>query len=71
MAGGIIYGKDVEAAGAFADVAFGQKMAGSAGQEMLLAGSDTKFGERGEVFAEGASADLDESQGIAIITNHV
>lgn len=33
MAGGIVYGEDVEAAGAFADMAFGEEVEGGAGED--------------------------------------
>lgn len=71
MTGGIVYGEDIETAGAFADVAFGEEMVSGAGDEMLFAGSDAEFGKGGEVVANGAGADFNEGESFAVVADEV
>jgi hypothetical protein len=71
LAGGIVDGDYVEPAGTFADATLRQEMPGGASQEMLFAGRDAQLGQGGHFVADGARADLDEGEGIAVVTDHI
>jgi hypothetical protein len=56
VAGVVVDGEDVEAAGAVGDVAFGEKTLRGAGDDVLLIGGDAGFGEYGEIAADAGAA---------------
>src|SRR4029077_19252171 len=71
VAGEVVDGEDVEAAGAIGDVAFGEKMLGGANYDALLVGGDAELGEGGEFFAERAGADFDEGESLTVVADEV
>jgi len=71
VAGVVVDGEDVEAAGAIRNVAFGEEALGGAGHDALLVGGDAEFGECGEIFAQRARADFYEGEGFAVVADEV
>jgi hypothetical protein len=71
VAGLIIDGEDVEAAGVGVDVTFGDEALRRADYEALFVGGNAEFGKRGELFAERASADFDEGQRFAVVAHEI
>jgi len=71
VAGEVVDGEDVEAAGRIGDVALGEKMLGGANYDALLVGGDAELGEGSEFFAERAGADFDESESFAVVADEV
>jgi len=61
VAGVVVDGEDVEAAGTIRNVAVGEEALCGAGDDALLVGGDAEFGESGEIVAQSASADFYES----------
>ena len=71
-AGMIVNGDDIEAAGAFGDVAFGKKVLGGANDDVLFIAGDAEFGEAGQaVVADGAGADFDEGESVSVVADEI
>src|SRR5712664_3715481 len=71
VAGVVVDGEDVEAAGTIRNVAVGEEALCGAGDDALFVGGDAEFGESGEIVAQSASADFDEGEGFAVVADEV
>jgi len=71
VAGVIVDGEDVEAAGTIRNVAFGEETLCGAGYDALLVAGDAELRESGEIFAQRASADFYEGEGFAIVADQI
>ena len=69
VAGVVVDGEDVETAGAIRNVACGEEALGGAGEDALFVGGDAEFREGGEIFPEGARANLDEGERFTVIAD--
>ena len=71
VAGLIVDGEEIEAAGAVRNVALGEKTLRGAGDDALFIGGDAEFGQRGEFFAERARADFYEGQDFTVVADEI
>jgi hypothetical protein len=71
LSGLVINGEDIEAAGAFGNMPFGEEVGGGSREELLFAGRDAQLWEGGKIIADGASANFNEGERFAIVADHV